>query len=299
VVALLVASLVAGLVLQRVGTAERIRDRAWNAFFWLLLPVLVFLTFATLEIDRTLVLALVASVLATWILFAGAYAYARMVTKDRAEQGALMLAIGWPNTGFIGFPVAQLLYGPHGVALAVLYDRLSWLVPGTSASTAVARAFGRRGDEGARPRLMRAAVANPPVAAMGVAIAFRLTGVHLAGAVDARTAAAAIVGPAGFLLLGLSLPFDRVAHGPGELGRAVGALALRFVGGPLALLLVARAMRVDVPNVFYVLAAMPPAFHLMVLARVYDVRPALTRLLVIGSTIPTVVAVAAAAAIFR
>ena len=297
--ALLAASLAAGLLLQRVGDAERIRDRAWDVFFWALLPVLVFLTFATLVVDRALVLALVASILATWLLFAGGYGYARAVTSDRAEQGALMLAIGWPNTGFVGFPVAQLLYGSHGVALAVLYDRLSWLVPGTSASTAVARTFGRRGHAGTRPRPVHELLANPPILALLAAIVFRLAGADFPGADDARTVAAALVGPAGFFLLGLSLPFERLAHEPAELRRAAGALALRFAGGPLALLLVARAMRTDVPPVFYVLAAMPPAFHLMVLARVYDVRPALTRLLVAGSTIPAVAAVVVAAAVLR
>jgi predicted permease len=34
---------------------------------------------------------------------------------------------------------------------------------------------------------------------------------------------------------------------------------------------------------------MPCAFHLLVLARVYDLRPNLMRLLVVGSTIPAVI----------
>jgi predicted permease len=209
-----------------------------------------------------------------------------------------ILAAGWPNTGFIGYPLSQLLFGAHGVALAVLYDRLSWLVPGTSASTAVARVFGRRHAGGRRRNVVTAALANPPVVAMAVAIAARVAGIHVEGAIDARAGLAAAVGPAGFFL-GSSLPLERVAHDAPELGRAAGALAIRFVGGPLALLAVALALHVDVPHVFFLLAAMPPAFHLIVLARVYDVRPALTRLLVVGATVPAVIAVAAAAAIMR
>ncbi len=46
-------------------------------------------------------------------------------------------------------------------------------------------------------------------------------------------------------------------------------------------------------------AAMPCAFHLLILARVFDVRPRLMRLLVIGSTVPAVIAIVGAAAIFR
>jgi predicted permease len=44
---------------------------------------------------------------------------------------------------------------------------------------------------------------------------------------------------------------------------------------------------------------MPAAFHLLVLARVYDLRPALMRLIVVGSTIPGVIAVAIGVAIWR
>jgi predicted permease len=147
--------------------------------------------------------------------------------------------------------------------------------------------------------MLAAAVANPPAVAMAVAVAARLADIHVEGAIDARTALAAAVGPAGFFLLGSSLPLERVAHDAPELGRAAGALAIRFVGGPLALLVVALVLQIHVPHVFFLLAAMPPAFHLIVLARVYDVRPALTRLLVVGATVPAVITVAAAAAIMR
>jgi malate permease and related proteins len=299
VLLVLLASLLAGLAVQRIPRADRAREGTWRLFYWLLVPLLVFCTFTTTHVDRDLVLALVASILGTWLVFAVGVAYARVVSTHRDEQGALILAAGWPNTGFIGYPLSQLLFGAHGVALAVLYDRLSWLVPGTSASTAVARVFGRRHAGGRRRNVVTAALANPPVVAMAVAIAARIAGIHVEGAIDARAGLAAAVGPAGFFLLGSSLPLERVAHDAPELGRAAGALAIRFVGGPLALLAVALALHVDVPHVFFLLAAMPPAFHLIVLARVYDVRPALTRLLVVGATVPAVIAVAAAAAIMR
>jgi predicted permease len=44
---------------------------------------------------------------------------------------------------------------------------------------------------------------------------------------------------------------------------------------------------------------MPCAFHLLVLARVFDVRPQLVRLLVVGSTLPAVVVVVAATVLVR
>ena len=72
---------------------------------------------------------------------------------------------------------------------------------------------------------------------------------------------------------------------------------VRFAGGPLMLLATGALLGARVPHVFYLLAAMPPAFNLVVLARVYDVRPALTRLLVVGSTVPAVAVVALVSAL--
>ncbi len=103
---------------------------------------------------------------------------------------------------------------------------------------------------------------------------------------------AAAVGPFGFLLLGLSLSFEPVVHRADELRRAAGALLIRFAGGPLALLATGALLGARVPHVFFLLAAMPPAFNILVLARVYDLRPALMRLLVVGSTVPAIAVVA-------
>jgi predicted permease len=101
----------------------------------------------------------------------------------------------------------------------------------------------------------------------------------------------ALIGPYGFFLLGLSLTLAPASLRPTELRHAVGAVAIRLGGGPLALLATGALLGADVPGVFYLLSAMPAAFHLLVLARVYDVRPALMNRIVVGTTLPAVVAV--------
>ena len=95
------------------------------------------------------------------------------------------------------------------------------------------------------------------------------------------------------------LPLEPVAHGAGELRKAGGALAIRFAVAPLVLLACGAALGTDIPSAFVLGAAMPCAFHLLVLARVFDVRPQLVRLLVVASTVPAVVAVVTAAALTR
>ena len=136
-IALLVLFFLIGLAFQRAGWAPALRGRAWSAYFWTVTPVLVFAAFSTIHFDRELGLALAASVAATWIVAALAYGYAALVAAERDERAALALGAGFPNTGFVGYPLAHIAFGNPGLALMVLYDRLSWLVPSTAVSTTI------------------------------------------------------------------------------------------------------------------------------------------------------------------
>jgi malonate transporter len=275
------------------------RTIVWTGFFWVVSPVLVLHTFLTIRVDRALLLALAAVIAGAWLAAGLAYVYARLASGRRDERGALALAAGFGNTGFVGIPLAQLAFGHAGVALAVLYDRLAYLVPSSSVTVAVARTHGLRGPALSRQSRLTALLLNPPLLAALAGICLRVAGVGVPGIAPAGSAAVALVGPAGFLLLGLSTPLGRFEHGREELRRAAGALAVRFAGGPLCLLAAAAATGAHVPAVFYLLSGMPSAFHLLVLARVYDLRPRLMRLLVVGSTVPAVAAVALAAVVLR
>lgn len=299
-VLVLLAAMLAGLSLQRLPDSAALRDAVWRLFFWGVSPALVLVTFLHLRLDRGLVLALAAAVLATWLVAAVGFAYARLVARERDERGALTLAAGWANTGFVGYPLAQLAFGPHGLTLAVLYDRLAWLVPASSVSVPVGRLFGARADSAppvGRSARLRALLVNPPLLALVAAVVLRARGIDVPAATTVRDVAAALVGPIGFVLLGLSLSFEPVAYAADELRRALGALAIRFAGGPLALLATGALLGARVPHVWFLLAAMPPAFNVLVIARVYDVRPALTRLLVVGATVPAVAVVALVSAL--
>jgi malate permease and related proteins len=291
-----------GLGMQRHRPSDRLRELAWDAYWWTITSTLVFTSFSTIEFDRELGLALAAAVLASWLVIALGYGYARAVAAERDERGALALGAGFPNTAFVGYPLAQLALGSDGLALMVLYDRLGWLVPSTAVSTAIARLHGRRdAAEGATARRrVRLVVVNPPLLAAVAALSLRLAGVDVAGWVEPLgRAAAEIVGPAGFFLLGLVLPLEPPAHDLPELRKAAGVLVIRFAAAPLVLLGTGTLLGTEIPTAFLLGAAMPCAFHLLVLARVFDVRPHLLRLLVVGSTLPAVVVVVAASALVR
>jgi predicted permease len=297
----LVLFLGVGVVVQlRARSADLLRERVWGAHFWSLVPVLVFYAFSTIPFEAEIGLALAAAILANWLVIAVAYAYAAIVSDAREERGALALGAAFPNTGFVGYPLAQFLFGDPGLTLMVIYDRLAWLVPSVAVSTAFARLHGRR----ATPRRARQRLAvmfvNPPLIAAVAAIALRIGGIDVSSEVEPLgRIGSSLIGPVGFLLLGLALPLAPPVHDVIELRRAAGALLIRFAVAPLLLLACGTALGASIPKVFYLGAAMPCAFNLVVLARVFDLRPQLMRLLVVGSTIPALVTAAVAVAVLR
>jgi predicted permease len=180
-----------------------------------------------------------------------------------------------------------------------VYDRLAWIVPATAVTTALARTHGLHGDAVTPGTRARAILLNPPLLAVVCALLLRATGAPTPWLDDLRSVATAAVGPTGFLLLGLSVPLGRAVLARRELGTGIGAVAIRCVGGPLMLIVVARVVGADVPHAYYLLAGLPGAFHLLVLARVYGVRPELMRALVVGSSAVAVALVALGASVWR
>src|SRR5919202_5064538 len=164
---LLAGFFVLGLLAQRVDDG-RLRRLLWLVSFGGIAPVLVFATFLTQEFNQHLLRALAAAVVATWCVGAVAFAYASLVARNRAERGTLALGAGFANTGYVGLPLAQLAFGHAGLALAVVYGRLAWLVPDTAVSTAAARLHG---DAPRRLRTLPALLLNPPLAAFVLAVA--------------------------------------------------------------------------------------------------------------------------------
>ena len=290
-----------GLALQlRAPSAERLRERLWTAHFWTLVPALVFYAFSTVPFEREIGLALAAAILANWLVIGVGYAYAARVADAREERGALALGAAFPNTGFVGYPLAQLIFGNQGLTLMVVYDRLAWLVPSVAISTALARLHGRRRVPRSTRQRLSVILVNPPLIAAVAAIALRIGGIDVSSEVESLgRVGSALIGPVGFLLLGLALPLAPPVHDVIELRRAAGALLIRFAVAPVLLLICGKALGASIPDVFYLGAAMPCAFNLVILARVFDLRPQLIRLLVVGSTIPALLTAAVAVAVLH
>ena len=281
-------ALVIGLALQRRDDIERLNRVVWQLYFFTVAPAAITYAYTTIHVDRNLVGSLVVAASASWLLLLIAVALSRVLLTDRAERGAFVLGSAWGNTVALGYPIAQLAYGSHGLALQVLYAQFYFGVPGIAISTTVARLHGA--DEGGRNAggfvtALGVAMRNPPLLFAVAAVALRIAGLDLTSiATPLGHAAGVLSGPMGFLQLGLALPLARVAHDRRDLAIGAGVIAMRHAVAPLLVLLLGIVSGLNIPPVFVLAAAAPVAFHIVTLARVFTIRADLVRMLTIGST---------------
>ena len=269
-----------GVLLQRGAHGDVVRARLWTVNYVVFIPVAASYAFLTVDLDGTLVAVMACALGAWWLTVALAGAYARLVAPTRPVRGALWLVAAFPNTGFIGFPLAHLAFGDDGLRLAIIYDQVSLVVPAIVVATIIAqRHVATDGESGPPTSVVRTMLASPPLWTVAVLLVLRLTVVPDPLELDALgDVVGAIVGPVGFLLLGLSVPLSGFSHERREVVELGGAMAIRVLAAPALVWVVARVAGVDVPDAMYLIAALPTAFHTLVISRMYGLEVALVRL---------------------
>jgi predicted permease len=266
-------------------TAAPWNKRIFNFYFHFFAPVVVLFAYTVVPADATTLIALGAVILASYIVLAIGLVYARLAARDRGEQGVLALGSGFTNTVTLGYPVINAVFGPAGLALQVLFAQFMYLIPIVSVSTTIAAHYGN----GTRPRgwggIIRQLI-NVPLIFAVVAVVIRVAGFDIEPYVARPTDwVVFLMGPIGFLELGLALPLDRVSHDLHDLWRAAGPIFLRLAIAPAILFAIHLAIRVDIPTVYYLSIAMPAAFHTLILARVYGLPGPMMRLIVVISSL--------------
>lgn len=280
-----------GAWLQLRPSGELVRSVVWNVNYVVGIPIVAVFAFLSIDLDRDLVAVAGCAVAAWWLTLGVAWAWARWLTRDRRTLGALVLTAGFPNTGFIGFPLAHLAFGNDGLRFAVVYDQVSLVVPAIVVATILARHFAGEHDDDAAARreqrraLRRTILVSPPLWTVLVLVAWRLF-VHPEPIALERLGDAVghVYGPVGFLLLGLSVPLHGFAHGRRNIVETGGAVVIRLAVAPALVGLVALVARVDVPPATYLAAAMPTAFHALVISRIHGLDVATVRLGLVVST---------------
>lgn len=275
-----------GVRLQRAERGERIRDRLWRINYAALIPLAAAYAFLTIDIDRELLATMACGLVAWWLTVLVAGLWARAVAPTRSMRGALWLVGAFPNTGFLGFPLAYLAYGDDGLRLAIVYDQLSLVVPAIVVSTLIAHHHADRDDAGeersALATTLHELAVSPPLWTVVVLLVLRATilpePLDLAGL---GAVVGHVAGATGFLLLGLSMPLHGFAHDRREVATTSGAMLIRVAVAPALVWLVATVAGIDAPAAIYLIAAMPTAFHALIVARVHGLEVAVLRLAVL------------------
>lgn len=204
--AVIVAATAAGAVAdrRRPASTDRIARRLMDAILWLLLPVVAFFNMAALELTVEVgagigfaYVGLAATMGLAWLVGA------RVLRLPRPATGALIVAAGLANTGYLGLPFNAVTLGFDALPQAVAYDVLVSSTALVTVGFSVGAAFGTAATE-PRGRVRAFFTRNPALWATAAGL---LAPEALAPgwAVDATRVLVIATVPIGFFAVGAAL----------------------------------------------------------------------------------------------
>ncbi len=132
-----------GMLLQRQGLVRREDVPVLNNLIVnLAMPSLVFLSMQKAEVSIGLLKIPVLANLVTGIGMAVAFGLSRLLRLDRASAGVFILASGFGNTSFVGFPLIISVFGQENLVYGVFYDQFCSGMTGLSLGAAIAATYG-------------------------------------------------------------------------------------------------------------------------------------------------------------
>lgn len=260
-------------------------------------PALLFTTVADADVRELLSRNLVATVGAVLVVAAGYLLVARLLHRNLGETVIGALCTGYVNSANLGIPIAAYVLGDAALVAPILLLQLLVLQP-----LALAVLDAHEAPRSASVLAVVRRTASNPISLMTLAgLVVALTHTHVpAMADDPLRLLGGMSIPGMLLAFGVSLRLDPLPRrGPDtqELGAIV---ALKLVGQPLAAYLIGRfALGLDHDGLLdvTVLAALPTAQNIFVLAMRYDRRVTLARDAIFLSTVLSVPAIVAVAAL--
>lgn len=272
----------AGYALRRTGLvrAEAAKDLN-QVVFYLTLPPMIFLALhgATLSVSM---LALPAVGWGLSFLAVGlGLLVARALRLPREQAGAFVVALGFANTTFLGYPIIQGLYGTPHLTLAIFYDLLGTTLAVNTLGVVVAASFGG-GHADVRSILKRLAL-FPPIWALILGLA--LHGVPVPPMLESLLRhLGELTTPLIMLALGLTLQFSQWRESLGLVGLVV---AGRMLVLPAIAFLLTRALGFPLAYQQAVVleAAMPTMFYSLTLAMVFGLHSTLVVNAIMATTL--------------
>lgn len=275
------------LVDHRTRSAQAIARGVLTLMLYVLLPFVAFVSFVHLDLTVGDGVGLGTAYLGLWLAGWLAWWLGRRIGLKGPALGALICGVLLVNTGYLGAPMAVVIFGPHALSRAVAYDQVISGPMTFTVGFGIGAVFGTRGSGGRGERLRAFLTRNPPLLA---AVAGLLA--PAAAAPPVLVDAAHIVVDAllvlGFFAVGIYLSSERRDDAAPLLekpNRRVGlALGLRFLVNPLLLALVSAA-GVAIPSVYLLQAAMPTGVNSLIVGHAFGLDQRLIATIIVWSTL--------------
>lgn len=233
-----VAIVAVGVLLRATGVVHGGDSRPLNAvIIYVGLPAFIFKAVHGTQLSLTLAGMVAVSWLVCAAMLLLGWLAARALGLRGPAAGAFILATAWGNTGFIGYPVTQALFGASAIPSVVFSDVIGTVFSVMTVGLLIAQRYGVAEDS-PKANPLRELVTFPAVIAFAAGLALRpLT---LPAPVNAGIGLlAAMVAPLIMLSVGISLRPRAVAG----YARSLGMLSvLRLLVAPLIGLAVGLAI---------------------------------------------------------
>ena len=209
---LLIASLLIGVILQFVKAFPDNSYLVLNQYvIYVALPAVGLIHIPEIEIQTDLLYP----VASAWIIFFMAIVLINMAGRwlswSRQTIGCIILTGGLGNTLFIGYPVAETLFGQEGLSMALLMDQSGSFVIVSTIGIAVAGIYAAGKTK--KRALLRQVVTFPPFIVFILAIIMNIAGVTTGGIVlDVLDVFATTLAPVALISVGMQLKFRQGAH---------------------------------------------------------------------------------------
>jgi predicted permease len=272
---------------HRTPSAQAAARWILNLMLYVLVPFVAFVSFVHLHLTLGAGVGLGVAYLGLAVAGLIAWWAGRRLNLRGPVLGGLICTVILVNTGYLGVPLAVVVFGGHALSKAVAYDQV---VSGPMVYTVgfgIGGAFGTRGSSGRGERLRTFLTRNPPLLAV------------MAGLLAPPAAAPAVLVHAahvvvdvmlviGFLAVGIYLSSERREDGAPLLerpDRRVGlALGLRFLINSVVLGLVSVA-GVAIPSVYLLQAAMPTGINSLIVGHAFGLDQRLIATVIVWSTL--------------
>lgn len=272
---------------HRTRSAQTAARWILTLMLYVLMPFVSYVSFAHLHLTLGggvgLGAAYIGLGLAGWL----AWWLGRRIGLEGPALGGLMCGVVLVNTGYLGVPLAVVIFGSHELSRAVAYDQLISGPMTFTVGFGIGAAFGTRGSGGRGERLRAFLTRNPPLlaAAAGLLVPASAAPSVLVHAAHIVVYALLVVG---FFAVGIHLSSERRDDAAPLLekpDRRVGlALGLRFLINPLLLALVA-AFGVAIPSVYLLQAAMPTGVNSLLVGHAFGLDQRLIATIIVWSTL--------------